>query len=647
VGTANAKPQKHRVVEAMLKKVVPRNQIQRMLTGKFPHPIIFENHQSLYTHWNFASGELVKLVLWGAASIWLDWEEGPVVNPLGVVESAGKFRLICNARYLNLFLENLPFKYQKLRDILAFTEEGSYMATWDLKSGSFHVPIHPRYRKYFAFRVGNLTFAFNVLCFGFSQAYFVFTKVMQEPAIELRRRGIPLSDYIDDAFTAARTYVRCLRQSTVSAQFFSALGAYFGLPKCQFDPVRLLRWLGFMGDSRKQVFSLSEGKANKLKEALSEAIAKPSTSPRKLAAFAGKIIAASPAAIPAALYSKAFFAAIQGKQSWDTIFPTPDSVKETATFWLENLDRFNGRKWWPKPTTVTITSDASGVGFGGQIQLSKRQPVQFSGTFSETQAATSSTEREVTGYAAGLATAVQHFPKEQTEASVLILGDNQGGVSTLNNMRSSVPLICSVLKEVVELCSIFRLDLTARWIPRTELQEADDLSREPDRADWGIQADLLTRITQHFGVRIALDLFASGVNHVCDKFVAQYYTPGCIAVHAFKLDWSELVGNEQEGITWIFPPMGRYSLILSLLARFRIDALVCIGAQQGSMELIQLHNLADHGAYVSPGFDIPKAAYCCKPSIRVPSGTTNPAFTGLKVFLITWTNNCRHRSCKS
>jgi hypothetical protein len=101
-----------------------------------------------------------------------------------------------------------------------------------LKSGYFHVPIHPRYRKYFAFKVGGITFAFNVLCFGFAQACYVFTKVMQEPVLELRRRGIPLSSYIDDAFTTARTYFRCLRQSALGGQLFSALGAYFGLPKC-------------------------------------------------------------------------------------------------------------------------------------------------------------------------------------------------------------------------------------------------------------------------------------------------------------------------------------------------------------------------------------------------------------------------------
>jgi hypothetical protein len=138
--------------------------------------------------------------------------------------------LICNAKYPNLFLEALPFRYEKLRDILAFTHHGSFMATWDLKSGYFHDPIHKDFWKYFCFKVGGIVFYFKVLCFGFAQACFVFTKVMQVPAFELRKRGIPLSDYIDDSFTAARTYNRCLRQSALSALFIAAKARFWDCP---------------------------------------------------------------------------------------------------------------------------------------------------------------------------------------------------------------------------------------------------------------------------------------------------------------------------------------------------------------------------------------------------------------------------------
>jgi hypothetical protein len=216
VEAEGAKPKKRAIVEAMLRKVVPKGKVESFLTGKLPHKVEFENHRSFYTNWGFSKEEVEKLVIWGAASIW-DYSDGEpiVINPMGVADSTGKQRVICNGKYVNIFLEELPFQYERLRDILTFTEQGSYMATWDLKSGYFHVSIHPRFRKYFAIKVGGITFAFNVLCFGFAQACYVFTKVMQEPVLELRRRGIPLSSYIDDAFTAARTYFKCLRQSAL------------------------------------------------------------------------------------------------------------------------------------------------------------------------------------------------------------------------------------------------------------------------------------------------------------------------------------------------------------------------------------------------------------------------------------------------
>lgn len=75
------------------------------------------------------------------------------------------------------------------------------MSTWDLKAGYYHILIHPRFRKFFGFRVRNLVFQFNVVFFGLSEACYVFTKIMQEPCLELRAAGIPVSGYVDDGFT--------------------------------------------------------------------------------------------------------------------------------------------------------------------------------------------------------------------------------------------------------------------------------------------------------------------------------------------------------------------------------------------------------------------------------------------------------------
>jgi hypothetical protein len=449
----------------------------------------------------------------------------------------------------------------------------------DLGSGYYHVPIHEDAQKYFCFKVGGVTFYFKVLCFGFAQASYVFTKIMQEVAFELRKRGIPLSSYIDDGFTAAPTPGRCLRQSSLCAMLLGALGTYLGIPKCQLTPELVLKWLGFLIDTEREMFTVGESKLVKIKEALREMLDTPSTSSRKLAALAGKIVALSPAVLPAALYSRQLFQAMRGELSWDTIFPTTESVKSTAEFWLRNLDFFNGRRWWPRPVELRLKVDASGVGFGGTLRSDRVSKTSFMGTFTEKQAAQSSTAREMRGYAAAIDAATERFPDDVRGSSILLIGDNQGAISALNQFRSPVKEIHESLDKIFQLCIKYDFDVVARWVPRDNLLEADELSRRPDASDWGIDHNLYGQICTWFGAQPTIDLFALDAHHVVDRFVTQYFTPGCVAIHALKLDWHELVG---QGLAWIFPPTRASSLVLSLIKKYKVNALFCAPVQEGS-----------------------------------------------------------------
>lgn len=115
---------------------------------------------------------------------------------------------------------------------------------------------------------------------------------------------------------------------------------------------------------------MGESKILNLKKVLEEALARPDTSPRKVAALAGKILALSPAVLPAALYSQEFYLVLKGRLTWDELFPNPESVAEAARFWLENLDRFNGRKWWPKQVAMPKWKRLPSV-MGGLLELER------------------------------------------------------------------------------------------------------------------------------------------------------------------------------------------------------------------------------------------------------------------------------------
>jgi hypothetical protein len=112
--------------------------------------------------------------------------------------------------YINAFTKQLPFKYERLRDILAFLKKGGFISSWDLKSSYFHVLVHPRFRTYFGFQIGDAFLHFNGMCFGWSQACFIFAVVMQEVFLEVRAKSIPISSYIVDGITADLKRERCL-----------------------------------------------------------------------------------------------------------------------------------------------------------------------------------------------------------------------------------------------------------------------------------------------------------------------------------------------------------------------------------------------------------------------------------------------------
>jgi hypothetical protein len=134
------------------------------------------------------------------------------------------------------------------------------------------------------------------------------------------------------------------------------------------------------------MFTISKIKLAKVKEALRKMLETPSTSSRKFAALAGRIVALSPAVLSAALYSRQLFLAMRGKLSWDAIFSTAESVKTPSEFWLRNLDSFNGQRWWPRSIELKIEVDASGVGYGGTLTSERVDKTTFMGTFLSEQA---------------------------------------------------------------------------------------------------------------------------------------------------------------------------------------------------------------------------------------------------------------------
>jgi hypothetical protein len=192
--------------------------------------------------------------------------------------------------------------------------------------------------------------------------------------------------------------------------------------------------------------------------------------------------------------------------------------------------------------------------------------------------------------------------------------------------------INKILRGVFQLCCRERIDVMAKWIPREDLDEADALSRLPDPSDWGLSASQLQKVLDHFRCSPTIDLFASDVHHVADRFISRFFSPRCSAVDATRQDWSAIL--DPSDVIWLFPPHRQVSVALSMLEVAKVKALVCMPIKAGSNDVVQLHQMM--GAVVSAPYLVPRHTDSCIPSARVPSGTLNPALLELGVVHVTW-----------
>ncbi|GAQ86252.1 DNA/RNA polymerase superfamily protein with reverse transcriptase domain [Klebsormidium nitens] len=359
VGTAEADRKKIEQVRATLaRESAPRKEVEAKLTGRVPQEVEFKNHRSCYENASLGVREVVKMVVNRTLEVYGPKDGKPkVVNPLGV-----------------------EFKYETLREVLTFLTNGAYFSTWDFKAGYYHVLIHPAYRKYFGIKVGEVYMHYNVMCFGWSEACYLYTLLTQEAAKELRIRSVPVSSYLDDGLTGSADFWRAVWETVFGVKVLTLLGAVFSIP------------------------------------------------------------------------NRPFFAAIQGKLSWDDVFPTLQAARAAAQLFIDNLPAWNGRAWFPRRVAVEAGSDASDTGFGGTIRVPGAQKIAVVGSLSEEERLISSTARETLAFVRVLREALDRAGDALRGGAVLLTGNNQSAVSAVNAMNSRTPDVNAALHQLFELC---------------------------------------------------------------------------------------------------------------------------------------------------------------------------------------------------
>ena len=109
-----------------------------------------------------------------------------------------KPRLCHDARFLNLWMKDVPFRLDSLINLPRYVGRDTYQTILDDKSGYDHLLLTEESRTFFGIQWGGWYFVYNTLPFGWKISPFVYHSTGLMVSNFFRSVGIPCSLYIDD-----------------------------------------------------------------------------------------------------------------------------------------------------------------------------------------------------------------------------------------------------------------------------------------------------------------------------------------------------------------------------------------------------------------------------------------------------------------
>ena len=224
-----------------------------------------------------------ELVTQGAVSTWSDTvarghgrgARPHCVMPLIVAEKPSstatnlKLRLIHDCRYINGFLNKIPFSMERLKDFVKQLRPRDRLFAIDISSAYHHVMIAPRFRTLLGFTFEGVDYVYDTLCFGLSFSAYVFCRIAAVTADALRTSGLvtALINYCDDFIGSIGPVLNPARMRAI-VEFFLSFGWVLQPSKLVLTLGHTLDGLGFTLNTARMEYSIPARRQAKLLHAV-------------------------------------------------------------------------------------------------------------------------------------------------------------------------------------------------------------------------------------------------------------------------------------------------------------------------------------------------------------------------------------------
>eukprot|EP01126_Amoeba_proteus_P046408 TRINITY_DN5249_c0_g1_i2.p1 TRINITY_DN5249_c0_g1~~TRINITY_DN5249_c0_g1_i2.p1 ORF type:complete len:670 (-),score=104.10 TRINITY_DN5249_c0_g1_i2:959-2968(-) len=490
-----------------------------------------------------------------------------------VEKPGGGWRAVLDFTPCNKFTESIHFKMENIRDVRDLIQESDYMTTFDLKDAYLHLHFKKEFRKYTAFSYKGKLFKCISMMFGITHGPRWWTKVMKCVSKYLRTLGIRCIVYIDDILVFhGRDFGTAVRENKLVEELLLKLGLSINLKKSQSYPMKRLKYLGFIVDSELMKIFAPEAKIKDIKKNAKKLAIQKKASVRALASFLGKVSAVAQAVLPWRLCTRALLLdknkMFKQCKDWETVVELSSEALVELTFWINQIQAFNGRDIKPAdPKWITI-SDSSKEGFAGANLPSQIHPQEDFVMFQEWSTEESLKHNNYLETISATEVVREFILKEQlTDGILLHKSDNSVAVSYFNKQGGRVPEISRPVEKLWQLCLERGLELKAEHVPgESLLQGVDFLSRMGKKqTEWKLPSPIFQFLKRRWGP-FTMDCFASQFNNQMTPFMSWWRDPKAIAWDAMTQIWPLK--------SYLFPPFLLIGRILKKIQRDRLEVVL-------------------------------------------------------------------------
>ena len=334
--------------------------------------------------------------------------------------------------------------------VLDLIQKNDFFTSMDLKDGYFSIYVKEEFQKYLKFSWRGQLYKFVCAPFGLSSLPRLFTKLLKPIFSWFRQQGIRCSYYIDDSLNMNRDKIICRQNALLIADTISSLGYDVNREKSVLEPTQRIVYFGFILDSVQFKVFLPSEKVQKIINLARFLLSKESVVVRDIASFIGMIINAFYAILEAPLHyrqlERSKIAGLGLSRNFDRLTYLSEASKAELVWWINNVERKNGKQIRPRKPSFLIQTDSSLLGWGA---YQKNTGVSIGGRWSLLEADNHINFLELLA----IFNALRSFCSEMRSVHISIQSDSTCAVAYICNMGGMTsPKMDNLATEIWEWC---------------------------------------------------------------------------------------------------------------------------------------------------------------------------------------------------